>query len=318
MSIHIGRDKILILAFFISVIFLGSVLLVIPGVFSAGKLQYVDALFTSTSAVCVTGLITVDTAQYSRLGQIIIMLLIQTGGLGIITFATLFLALPRQRISIISKGVISDYALSEVEYQPKVIIRSIVKYTLCFEAIGAAAYAVRFRALGYPLFYAVFHAVSAFCNAGFSTFSDNLESFVADPTVNFTTMFLIIIGGIGFIVIRDLRKFLTGERTHLSYHSKIVFKTTAVLILGGRCNFLPSRAQRGHGRAQLPSKNNGEPFPIRHSENSGIRHDRTEPVFPRFRASHDDPDVHWSVACLNRRRRQDDDLLHPCNDSVPI
>ncbi|HWP67762.1 MAG TPA: TrkH family potassium uptake protein [Rectinemataceae bacterium] len=254
MSIHIGRDKILILAFFISVIFLGSVLLVIPGVFSTGKLQYVDALFTSTSAVCVTGLITVDTAQYSRLGQIIIMLLIQTGGLGIITFATLFLALPRQRISIISKGVISDYALSEVEYQPKVIIRSIVKYTLCFEAIGAAAYAVRFRALGYPLFYAVFHAVSAFCNAGFSTFSDNLESFVADPTVNFTTMFLIIIGGIGFIVIRDLRKFLTGERTHLSYHSKIVFKTTAVLIFGGAAIFFLLERNAAMGGLSFPQK----------------------------------------------------------------
>ena len=254
MSIHIGRDKLLILAFFISVIVLGSLLLVIPGVFSGGKLHYIDALFTSTSAVCVTGLITVDTAQYSRLGQIIIMLLIQTGGLGIITFATLFLALPRQRISIISKGVISDYALSEVEYQPKVIIRSIVKYTLCFEAIGAIAYAIRFRALGFPLFYAIFHAVSAFCNAGFSTFSDNLESFVTDPTVNFTTMFLIVIGGIGFIVIRDLRKFLLGERTHLSYHSKVVFKTTAALIFGGAAIFFILERNASMSGLTLPQK----------------------------------------------------------------
>ena len=254
MSIHIGRDKVLILTYFIFVILLGSVLLVIPGVFSGGRLRYVDALFTSTSAVCVTGLITVDTAQYSRLGQVIIMLLIQTGGLGIITFATLFLALPRQRISIVNKGVISDYTLSEVEYRPKVIIRSIVKYTLCFEAIGAAAYAIRFRALGYPFFYAVFHSVSAFCNAGFSTFSDNLESFVADPIVNFTTMSLIVIGGIGFIVIRDLRKYLTGERTHLSYHSKIVFKTTAALIFGGAAIFFLLERDAAMSGLNLPQK----------------------------------------------------------------
>lgn len=254
MSIHIGRDKILILTYFIFVILLGSALLAIPGVFSGGRLRYVDALFTSTSAVCVTGLITVDTAQYSRLGQIIIMLLIQTGGLGIITFATIFLALPRQRISIVNKGVISDYALSEVEYQPKVIIRSIVKYTLCFEAIGAAAYAIRFRALGYPFFYAVFHAVSAFCNAGFSTFSDNLESFVTDPIVNFTTMSLIVIGGIGFIVIRDLRKYLTGERTHLSYHSKIVFETTAALIFVGAAIFFLLERNAAMSGLNFPQK----------------------------------------------------------------
>jgi trk system potassium uptake protein TrkH len=237
LNIRIGRDKILIFVFFISVIIAGSFLLVIPGVYRVGRLDYVDALFTSTSAVCVTGLITVDTARFSRFGQIIIMLLIQTGGLGIITFGTLFLALPRRRISIISKGVIGDYALSEVEYKPKIIIRSILKYTLIFEAVGAIAYGIRFRALGYPPFYAVFHAVSAFCNAGFSTFSDNLESFVTDPVVNFTTMFLIVIGGIGFIVIRDLRKYIFGQKKHISYHSTVVFKTTGALILVGAIVF---------------------------------------------------------------------------------
>ncbi len=237
MNIRIGRDKILILAFFVSAILLGSFLLVIPGVYTSGRLGYVDALFTSTSAVCVTGLITVDTAQFSRAGQIVIMILIQTGGLGIITFGTLFLALPRRRISIVSKGVIGDYSLSEVEYQPKIIIRSILKYTLAFEAVGFLVYGIRFRALGYSIFDAVFHAVSAFCNAGFSTFPDSLERFVSDPVVNFTTMLLIILGGIGFIVIRDLRKLLSGEKRHLSYHSAIVFKTTGALLLGGAAAF---------------------------------------------------------------------------------
>lgn len=254
MNIKIGRDKVLLLGFFTSVIVAGSLLLCIPGVYTAGKLSYIDALFTSTSAVCVTGLISVDTANYSRLGQVIIMLLIQTGGLGIITFATLYLALPRRRISIISKGVISDYALSEVEYQPKVIIRSILKYTFFFEFIGAVAYGIRFRALGYPFFYAIFHSVSAFCNAGFSTFSANLEPFVTDPTVNFTTMFLIVIGGIGFIVIRDLRKYLLGQKTHLSYHSKIVFKTTAALIIGGAAAFFLLEFNNAMAGLTLPQK----------------------------------------------------------------
>lgn len=254
MNIRIGRDKILIFAFFVSVILAGSIFLVIPGVFTAGRLSYIDALFTSTSAVCVTGLITVDTAQFSRIGQIVIMLLIQTGGLGIITFGTLFLALPRRRISIISKGVIGDYALSEVEYQPKVIIRSILKYTFVFEAVGALFYSISFRARGYPLFFALFHAVSAFCNAGFSTFSDNLESFVTDPVVNFTTMFLIIVGGIGFIVIRDLRKYLVGEKMHLSYHSRIVFKTTAALVFVGAFIFLILERHTSMAGLSLPQK----------------------------------------------------------------
>lgn len=237
MNIRIGRDKLLIFAFFLSAIIAGSFLLVIPGVFKAGKLGYIDALFTATSAVCVTGLITVDTAQFSRFGQTVIILLIQIGGLGIITFGTLFIALPRRRISIISKGVIGDYALSEVEYQPKIIMRAIVKYTLIFEAIGAIAFGIRFKALGLPWFHAIFHAISAFCNAGFSTFSNNLESFTTDPIVNFTTMFLVVTGGIGFIVIKDLRKYLQGEKRHLAYHSKIVLKTSGTLIILGAVAF---------------------------------------------------------------------------------
>ena len=92
MRLRIASDKILIFSFFISVILIGSLFLSIPGVFAAGKLRYIDALFTATSAVCVTGLITVDTPDFSLLGQSIIMILIQVGGLGIITFSTIFLS----------------------------------------------------------------------------------------------------------------------------------------------------------------------------------------------------------------------------------
>lgn len=254
MNIHIGRDKVLLLSFFILVILAGSATLVVPGVFNAGKLTYIDALFTSTSAVCVTGLITVDTAQFTRLGQILIMVLIQTGGLGIITFATLYLALPRRRISIVSKGIIGEYTVAGVEYRPKVIIRSIIKYTLFLEAVGALVYAVRFTSLGLSPFNGLFHSVSAFCNAGFSTFSNNLESYVTDPVINFTTMFLIIFGGLGFIVLRDVRNVLAGERQRLSYHSRIVLKTTLFLILAGAVAFYLLESGKALANFSFPQK----------------------------------------------------------------
>lgn len=237
MRVKIGRDRIFLLGFFAFVIAFGSFLLIIPGMYTAGPLSYIDALFTSTSAVCVTGLTAVDTANYSRLGQTVVMLLIQIGGLGIITFATLYIAIPRKKISMVSKGAITDYAISEIEYRPKVIIAAILKYTFIFEFTGSLLYYIRFRAQGLSYFVAIFHAVSAFCNAGFSTFSTNLEGYVTDPIVNFTTMALIVIGGIGFIVIRDIRKVLSHQKQHLSYHSKIVLQTTAGLIIGGAVVF---------------------------------------------------------------------------------
>lgn len=241
MSIRVGRDKILILGFFTSAILLGSAILAVPGLYSAGRLSYMDALFTATSAVCVTGLITVDTAQFSLFGKIIILVLIQIGGLGIITFTTLFVALPRRRISIISQGVISDYSLPEVEYKPKAVMKSILKYTMTFEALGCAVLALRFGTLGHrpgeALFLGLFHSVSAFCNAGFSTFSNNLENFRQDAYVNITIVALIFLGGIGFIVIKDLRKFITRQKTHLSFHSKIVLKTSGILIAAGTFAF---------------------------------------------------------------------------------
>lgn len=241
MAVRIGRDKFLILGFFTAAILLGSALLVLPGVYSPGGLGYADALFTATSAVCVTGLITVDTAQFSLLGKIIILALIQLGGLGIITFATLFVALPRRKISIVSHGVISDYTLPEVEYRPKTVLKAIVKYTLIFEALGVVAFALRFGALGYSLsdslLHGVFHSISAFCNAGFSTFSNSLENFRGDLVINATAMALIFSGGIGFIVIKDVRKFITRQKTHLSFHSKIVLKTSGILIAAGTLAF---------------------------------------------------------------------------------
>lgn len=237
MRLRIASDKILIFSFFLSAILFGSLFLSIPGVFAAGKLRYIDALFTATSAICVTGLITVDTPDFSMLGQSIIMVLIQAGGLGIITFSTIFLASSRRRISIVGRGVVGEYSVSEVEYKPKVIIKAIVKYTLIFEAVGFVVYLVAFGGKGIRVFDALFHAVSAFCNAGFSTFRNSLEAYVTNPLVNLNTIFLIVSGGLGFLVIKDIRKLITGQRRHLSYHSNIVLRTSFSLLAAGTIAF---------------------------------------------------------------------------------
>jgi len=231
MTLKIGKDRIFLFSFFIGAILLGTLLLSLPGMHRNQSLPLVDTLFTATSAVCVTGLITVDTASFTRMGQLVILLLIQIGGLGIITFATLYVALPGRRISVSSRGIISDYTVREVEFQPKSVIRKIIKYTFIFESAGATLLSLRFSKYGYSIFDGVFHSVSAFCNAGFSTFSTGLEQFVGDPIVNFVIMLLISVGGLGFIVIRDLRKYFFSGSRRLSYHSAVVVKTSSLLVI---------------------------------------------------------------------------------------
>lgn len=237
MTLKIGKDRIFLFSFFIGAILLGTLFLLLPGMYGKPSLPLIDALFTATSAVCVTGLITVDTASFTRLGQLVILLLIQIGGLGIITFATLYVALPGRRISVTSRGIISEYTVREVEFQPKAVIRKIIKYTFIFETAGAIVLSLRFLGYGYGIFDGVFHSVSAFCNAGFSTFSTGLERFVGDPIVNFVVILLITTGGLGFIVIRDLRKYFFSGNRHLSYHSVIVLKTSSLLVIAASVAF---------------------------------------------------------------------------------
>ena len=251
MAMQISRDKIVILSYFSGIILAGASLLMLPDAWMGPKpLQFIDALFTSTSAVCVTGLVTVDTALYSRLGQAIIMALIQFGGLGIITFATLYVALPRSRISLVNQGIIRDYFIGEVEHEPKKIIKQILVTTAVIEGLGALLLLVRFRGMKDALFVSAFHSVSAFCNAGFSTFSTNLEAYVSDPLVSLTVCGLIICGGLGFIVFRDLGMRLGGRRKRLSTHSRIVLLVTLCLLVAGSLLFF--WLERRHGMRDLP------------------------------------------------------------------
>ncbi len=224
---------------FSGVILLGTCLLMLPLSSREGSVTpFFDALFTSTSAVCVTGLVVHDTATYwSAFGQFVILLLIQIGGIGVITVAAVFAMVSGRKISLMQRSTIQE-AISA----PKVggIVRLtdfIVKVTLLIELSGAAVMAPVFcRDFGMKgLWLSLFHSVSAFCNAGFdlmgteSPFS-SLTGYAAQPVVNLTVMFLIIVGGIGFLTWDDIRA--NRFRLHkYRMQSKVILLTTAVLLV---------------------------------------------------------------------------------------
>ena len=236
----ISAEKFSIFSYFVSVILLGAVMLSLPWAWTGpSRLPFIDAIFTSTSAVCVTGLIVVDTAQFSLFGQVIILLLIQFGGLGIVTFATLYVAMPRRRVSLVNRGIIKDMFVDEVESNPRLIIRGILLTTLAIEFLGFLVLRHRFKLLevdGYA-FAAAFHSISAFCNAGFSTFSDSLLGFAGDWTINLMVMLLIVAGGLGFVVHQDIGRVFMRTKRRLSYHSNIVLFMTGVLLFVGFAAF---------------------------------------------------------------------------------
>lgn len=257
MKYRISGEKIYIFSYFISVILLGAAMLSLPWAWNGvSRLTVLDAIFTSTSAVCVTGLIVVDTAQFSLFGQTIILLLIQFGGLGIVTFATLYVAMPRRRVSLVNRGIIKDMFVDEVESNPRLIIRSILLVTLGIEFIGFLVLRHRFKVLdvdGY-VFVAAFHSISAFCNAGFSTFSDNLIGFSGDWTINLMIMILIIAGGLGFVVHQDIGRVFMRTKRRLSYHSTIVLFTTGVLIIIGFAAFYLLEYDAAYAKLTVPQK----------------------------------------------------------------
>ncbi|MBI9100539.1 MAG: potassium transporter [Spirochaetaceae bacterium] len=201
----------------------------------ATPVSYIDTLFTSVSAVCVTGLTTIGTNEFSRFGQIIILIMIQAGGLGIISFSTIYLALPGSRVSLKNSKIIKEYFIMDTNLSPKDIVRAIIKVTLVAEITGMLLLFLAFNQenIENPLFTSLFHSISAFCNAGFSLFPDSLESFRDNGFVNTVVALLIVIGGIGFMVISDIIQFFKGKRKRLRFHSKLMLIASASLILIG-------------------------------------------------------------------------------------
>ena len=230
----ISSEKALLFSFFILLILAGTALLLIPAMWDGeGQIGIVDALFTSTSAVCVTGLITLDTAQFSIAGKLVVMFLIQVGGLGIISFSTIYLTQPKKKKSFHSVNIIRGYYLESVSHDALKILKNIILFTFLFEAAGALALFFFFKGPGErDLLTAVFHSISAFCNAGFSLFSENLEGQKDNVPLMLSVMFLIFAGGIGFVVIDDIRRKL-AKKKRLSIYTKLMLSSTFLLIFGG-------------------------------------------------------------------------------------
>ena len=227
---------------FLTVIAAGTILLMLPAASQNGEATgLVTALFTSVSASCVTGLVLVDTATYwSGFGQAVILLLIQLGGLGFMTIATLFSRLLRRRMSLRERGVMAESINTIRVGRILEITYTIGLGTLIFELSGAVLLAMRFIpefGFGQGLWYSVFHSVSAFCNAGFDLMGvkepfSSLVSYSDDALVSITIMLLIILGGIGFLVWDDIRqKGLKWRRYDLQ--TKLVIVTTLALVFGG-------------------------------------------------------------------------------------
>lgn len=227
---------------FATIILIGAILLSLPIATQTGEsIGFLDALFTSTSAVCVTGLIVVDTATYwSFFGQLVIIILIQVGGLGFMTITTLFSLITKKRINLKERLLIQE-SLNQIDLSGLVkLTRYILLMTFIIEGIGALILSTVFiPQFGFikGAWYSIFHAISAFCNAGFDLMGTvsgpftSLTSYVNNTTITLGISALIILGGIGFPVILDVVR--NKKLSKLNMHSKIVLISTAILIILG-------------------------------------------------------------------------------------
>ncbi len=233
---------------FLVIIVIGTALLLLPKAVQPGKhLSFLDALFTSTSATCVTGLIVVDTGHhFSRMGQIIIMVLYQIGGLGFMTYASFFTLLLRRRISLREKSMLQEMLNYEnIGIISRLLITSVI-FTFVMEAVGTVLFYQGFAQMhpeaGERLFSAIFHSISAFCNAGFSTYSDSFVQFSGNYLVIITSIFLIVLGGLGFPVILNLFKLpilnAGRNRNWLNVQSRLVIGISGILLTAGFIFFL--------------------------------------------------------------------------------
>ncbi len=228
---------------FMGLILLGASLLSHKEAATGPALSLVDALFTACSAVCVTGLIVVDTGRDLTLfGQAVVLVLIQIGGLGITAVSTILLLLLARPFGFSAYHSVSSGYHHGEGLSVKRLVWGILLSTLVLEVLGAGAIFAYLHAQGWAprgaLWWSVFNSVSAFCNAGFCLSSDSLISFQGSWILNLVFMALIILGGLGFLVLDELwGRLRSGNRTRLSLHTKLVLSTTAVLILGGAAAF---------------------------------------------------------------------------------
>ena len=236
-NIKLKGVQILALGFII-VILVGAILLTLPiSSVSGESTDFLDALFTSTSAVCVTGLVVVDTGSYwSMFGQTVIMILIEIGGLGFMSFTTLIAILLGKKITLRERLILQD-AMNTFNIQGLVkMVRYVLVFTISVQFFGALLLSTQFVPQfgpGKGVFYSIFHSISAFCNAGFDVLGkgNSLMSFNNNIVIMMVISILIIIGGLGFTVWSELYTCKSIKR--VSIHSKMVILMTTVLVLGG-------------------------------------------------------------------------------------
>jgi trk system potassium uptake protein TrkH len=228
-KIHMSPPQVLSITFLVT-IFFGAVLLYLP-VSTVSPISFIDALFTATSATTVTGLAVLSTGNdFTLFGKTVIMVLMQIGGLGLMTFAVLIVMLLGKKIGLRGRILIqqsfNQYSLGGMIR----LVRTIFIFTFAIEFLAAVFLAIRWvpeHGWGFGLYTSVFHSVSAFNNAGFSLWDDSLMAYVGDPTVNIIITILFITGGIGFTVLYDM--WTTKDFRHLSLHSKIMLVGTLVV-----------------------------------------------------------------------------------------
>lgn len=225
-------------------IVLGTALLNLPGVTTpSANLSFIDRLFTATSAICITGLVVADTGEsYTRFGQIIMIVLVQIGGFGIITFGTMFALLAGRRVNFSERQLLSEQINALNVGGAVSLLRTIVLYSLVAEAAGAVLLALRFvPQFGWSegLYHAVFHSISAYNNAGFVVVPGGMSQYVTDPLVCGVLAVQVILGGLGFLVqLNVLSHWRSPRRNRLLVYSKLTLSTTAALLTLGTLIYL--------------------------------------------------------------------------------
>ena len=256
-----AHPAILVLASFLLTITVGTLMLKLPISTKAGHILWVDALFTATSAVCVTGLVVVDTGSYFNVfGQCVILALIQIGGLGVMTISVALFRWIGRSVSFRHRMVMQDLFAHTPREDIFGLVKSIVLFTLGAEVIGAVLLTIHWsRELPFlrAAYTAVFHSVSAFCNAGFALFSDSMVRYSDNLLLNMTVCSLIVVGGIGFPVLYDLQSWFEKRkerRVRLSIQTKTVLMTTAILIASGALMFAFLERQALGNAQSLPHR----------------------------------------------------------------
>lgn len=232
-ALELNPPRVLALGFG-GLIVLGAILLNLPIATATGEsIGFLDALFTSASSVCVTGLVVVNTGEFwSIFGQVVIICLIQMGGLGFMTMATLVALILGKKITLKERLIIKEQLNQEIMSGLVKLTKYIILSTFAIEGIGAIFLSTSFipkYGLGKGVWFSIFHSISAFCNAGFDITGDSMIPFAGDIVVNLTICFLIIFGGLGFSVYIDMSKNKKFRR--FSLHTKLVLVITLILIV---------------------------------------------------------------------------------------